>query len=43
MALERNLEVMVTKEGDVVAYHHDPPEDIKGMIIGEGERQYNRM
>jgi len=37
MALERNLEVIVTNEGEVVAYRYDPPEDMKVLLKGEGE------
>ena len=41
MALERNLEVIVTNEGVVVAYRYDSPEDMKGMIQDDGVWKYN--
>ena len=36
-ALEKNLEVLVAEDGEVVGWRYDHPENMKDMLLGEGE------
>jgi hypothetical protein len=37
IALHENLEVIVSDEGDLLAYRYDNPSDLKDLVKGDGE------
>jgi hypothetical protein len=40
MAIDQNLEIIVNDEGDLLALKYDYPDNMKGMVIGEGQWCY---
>jgi hypothetical protein len=39
MAIDLNLEIIVDADLTILAYRHDPPEDMKWMVINAGHWQ----
>ena len=40
MAIDLNLEILINKDGILMAFRHDCPKDMKGMIKDEGKWRY---
>jgi hypothetical protein len=39
MAIDSNLEIIVDADQKILAYRHDPPEDMNWMVINAGHWQ----